>query len=185
MPWAWAATLQDCLAGATSDPKPILIDAAYNLERSERNYRPGIYIDRGPVVPMKLTIDNRVGVRLPDDYRAFHAVTQTDINISIEAETAGESQLIADTVWMYVLASKDIIRTSFGFHDISNPVLGKTAIRITDSKVWVTPVDFSVQFDTKWTTRPLAPLLEEILTTIEANGETLDLYLNKIALQES
>ena len=183
LPWTWGKTLQDCTTNSTGLTK-VLIEAAWNVEKAQRNYRPGIYVEYGRVVPQKVIIDNKAGERLPDGFKAYHTMAAAPITITVEAESAAEAALIGDTVWMFVMATLDIFRAAFGFHDISLPQLGEVRPRKTDKDVWVTTVDFVVQFDLRWTTRPLAPLLEEISTVLSTENIDLTVYLNKIALQD-
>jgi hypothetical protein len=174
LPWVWSPDLKpdDDENGTPRDepdgePRKLMIEAAFNVEKEKRNYRPAIYVDRGPVVPMKHHVDNFAGQYTPETFKAYHSMADMPMSFLVESESSGECCLIADTAWFFVLSTRDIFRRSFGMHEISNPVLGPTEPQVVQDKpIWQTTVNFNVQFDLRWTTRPIAPFLREILARI-------------------
>lgn len=197
LPWVWMENLRpaDNEAGTPLEPDPddphqtigsprrILIDSAYNIEKAARNYRPALYVERGEVRPLKLSLDNLVGEYLPTQIKAYHCLANMPITIECESEASGESSTIGDTVWAFVLSCRDIFRKDFGFHEITEPVLGKTEISTEDKTVWVTPVRFDVQYDVRWGVRPLEPFLRDISTKITRQAGGND-YLTEVAVRD-
>ncbi len=193
LPWVWDPSLQpvenpEDIPPPPDEPRKLMIEAALNVEKAERNYRPAIFVNRGDIVPPKNAVDNFVGAQLRTGLRAFHSMAAMPILFECESENAGESSLIADTAWFFVLSSRDIFRSSFHLHEITNPVMGPTQPTTVDKEVWRTTVSFQVQFDLRWTTKPIAPFLNDLLVelrqVVEEGGSTTE-YLHKIVLRES
>lgn len=167
------------------EPRKLLIEAAFHTEKEVRNYRPAIYVDRGTITPMKHHVDNFVGKYIPTGYKAYHAMANMPITFLVDSESAGECSLIADTAWFFVLATRDIFRKDFGFHEISNPTMGPTQPQpAQDKTVWQTSIEFNVQFDLRWTTKPVAPFLRDINLAINKSSDAQLVY-HEIALRES
>lgn len=191
LPWVWDASLRpnqntNEVPIPEGEPRKLMIEAAMNVEKAQRNYRPAIYIDRGDITTLKLHVDNRAGNQLHTGLKAFHSLANMPLTFEVEAENSGESSLIADTAWMFILSTRDIFRNTFALHEITNPVLGRTIPKMVDKEVWVTPVSFSIQFDIRWTTRPLAPLLNDIALSVKQEveeGGNTNIYYHKIALR--
>ena len=192
LPWVWDANLrpdedENEYPIPEGEPRKLLIEAAFNVAKEQRNYRPAIYVDRGDITPLKTHVDNFVGERLHDQYRAFHSLANMPMSFDVEGENPGESCLVADTAWMFILATRDIFRHDFGLHEITNPVMGATRPKEEDKEVWVTTITFNIQFDLRWTTRPIAPLLNEISVAIREEieqGGNAETYFHKIALRD-
>lgn len=188
LPWIWDPNLrpetdEDGFPPPDGSPRKLFIGAAYDVEKSVRNYRPAIYVDRGDITVPKLVVDNFVGQHIPSNLKGFWTLANIPITFYCESENAGESSLIADTAWFYVLATRDIFRESFGLNDISSPSMGKTAPTEEDKEVWVTPVSFEVQLDLRWSTKPIAPLLREIALQIE-DRDSPDEFYHEIILRD-
>lgn len=188
LPWLWDGSLQpndECQDPDAEGPTKLLIDAAFNTDRSARNYRPAIYVDRGEVVVVKSVIDNKAGVELPTAEKGYWALANMPISFECEAEGVAESSLIADTAWFFILATRDIFKESFGFYDITEPMLGKTTKLETDKETWMTPVHFAVQIELRWGTRKISPILREMGVRIRKMGDDPTLVYHQIALRDS
>lgn len=198
IPWYWSEELAPPLAGTDPCPqeslpvdpdatdetgrKPIYIGAGSNIEKSVNNYRPAIYVDlAGDITPDKNSIDNRAGNDVPKGEKAHFCLAHVPLVFICEAETYGESSLIADTVWFHYLASRNPLRKCFGLYDISLPTLGKPNRMDYDKPVWETAVTFTVTVELRWSVKPIAPLLREIATQITNVGNP-DIYYNLIAM---
>lgn len=192
LPWYWSEDLrpaddEDGSPLPEGSPRKIQIASAYNTEQAIRDYRPSIFVGRGgrPISPMKTVVDNFVGEVKTTGFRAFYIMTQMPITIEIKSENAGECSVLGDTVWSFVLATRDIARKDFGFHEVSEPTLGDTIPNAKDKEIWETSVTFEVQFDQRWGVTPIAPKLREILTTITSkNNSSTDDYLARLALRD-
>lgn len=191
LPWVWDPDLKpddDENGEPRSEdgvPRKLLIEAAFNVEKEVRNYRPAIYVDRGAITPMKHHVDNFVGKYIPTGLKAHHSMADMPMSFLVESESAGECCVIADTAWFFMLATRDLFRKSFGFHEISNPIMGPTQPQtMQDKTVWQTVINFNVQFDLRWTTRPIAPFLREIALRLESSDNPQLVY-HEIALRDS
>jgi len=188
LPWVWDANLrpsdtEDGQPLPGGEPRKILIEAAFNVEKSSRNYRPAIYVDRGAVSADKVVVDNMAGRRLPSSETAYFCQANVPITFYCESENAGESCLIADTAWFFVLATRDIFRKDFGLYDIREPIMSETRPIDEDKQVWQTTVQFTVTLEMRWLTSPIAPLLRDLTVKIGLTGDP-NLYYHQVVLQD-
>jgi hypothetical protein len=100
-----------------------------------------------------------------------------------ESESSGESSAIAETVWAFILTTRDIFRKDFGFHELTEPILGDTQLIKTDKEVWITNVQFEVAFDIRWGVTPVAPVLREIALEVGAGFPDTDRFFTEISLR--
>lgn len=189
LPWVWDENLrpaddEDGVPVPEGEPRKLLIEAAFNVEKSARNYRPAIYVDRGPVSADKVVVDNMAGRHLPSGLYAHFCQANVPITFYCESENAAESCLIADTAWFFVLATRDLFRKDFGLYDIREPSMGETRPVDEDKQVWQTPVQFVVTLEMRWATRPIAPLLRDIALKIGLTGDS-NLYYHQVVLRDS
>lgn len=188
LPWYWDEehSLQppdDCPANE-NNRYPILIEAGFNVSTTARNYRPAIYIDqKSDIIPIKAVVDNRAGQNIPSGQKAYWTIAEMPIIIMCEAEKPAESSILGDTIWFYILATRDIFRSSFGLDDITEPTLSATRPSEQDKTVWQTSVQFTVRIVLRWGTRPIAPLLQDIQAKISQVGDA-NLYYHQIALRD-
>jgi len=185
LPWVWEETLspladEDGFPLPDGSPRKMQIESMYNVSNPERNYRPAIYIGRGggSVTADKVSVDNRVGLHIPTGFTAYHCYATMPVMFECEAETSGESSAIAETAWAYVLSSRDILRRNFGFHEVTEPVLGDTDPSERDKEVWVTRVQFQVQYDMRWGVTPIAPKLRDLAIRLSKDVGGEDFYRN-------
>lgn len=190
MPWVWdpsyrPADDQDGNPLPDGSPRKVVVESAYNTEKAIRNYRPAIYVGRGggSVQPMKAAIDNLAGVYQPTGLRVFHCMAGMPIIIECESDNAGESSALAETVWGFILATRDIFRKDFGLHDVTEPSLGDTIPGKRDKEVWSTTVSFNVTYDQRWGTEPIAPVLRDIKMQLNAQQGSSAEFFESLVLQ--
>jgi hypothetical protein len=183
LPWVWEDTLspfadEDGFPIPDGSPRKMQIESTYNVSNPERNYRPAIYIGRGGgvVSANKVSVDNRVGTHIPTGFNAYHCYANMPITFECEAETSGESSAIAETAWAFVLSSRDIFRRNFGFHEVTEPVLGDTEPSERDDEIWITRVQFQVQYDMRWGVTPIAPKLRDLAVRLSEKDGSEDFY---------
>jgi len=191
LPWIWDADLrpEDSEDGdplPDGSPRKLLIDSAYNVKKEARNYRPAIYVGRGggAVTPNKMALDNSAGRNHQLDFRAYYCQAQMPINMECESSDSGESSTIAETVWGFVLSTRDIFRADFGFHEITEPAMTDTAPSKTDKEIWTTNVQFGVAYDMRWGTTPIAPKLRDIALRLMAQYPDSAAFFRDIALRD-
>ena len=190
LPWAWDTDLrpeddEDGEPLPEGVPRKLLIESSYNVDKPNRNYRPAIYVGRGggQITASKVSVGNKVGTQVTTGFQAYHCYATMPVLFECEAETSGESSSIAETAWAYVLTTRDIFRQDFGFHEITAPNLGDTAPSKKDKEIWITPVQFSVQYDMRWGTTPIAPKLRDMAITLTGNEGGDDFFV-KLALHD-
>lgn len=166
--WVWEGTAipRTGDAGTAKSPRRILIEPAYSETAEIRNFRPAIYVDKGPTQPGQIVTGNFVDQHLPSGARSFYSQARIPITISIEASRKGESGTLADAVWFYIMSAVEPIRATFNFHEISPPQLGNTVLIEKDKPGWVTQIMFAVVTNLRWTTTPISPVLQDIGTRL-------------------
>lgn len=189
LPWVWdqnyrPSDTEDGEPLPDHEPRKLLIEAAFNVEKSARNYRPAIYVDRETVTADKVVLDNLAGRYIPTGLSAYFCQANVPIVFYCESENAAESSLIADTAWFFILATRDIFKKSFGLYDIREPILGKTVPIDEDKQVWQTPVQFTVTLEMRWATQPIAPLLRDLSLKIGVTGDP-NLYYHGLVLRDT
>jgi len=189
LPWVWdpdlrPSDIEDGQPVPEGEPRKLLIEAAFNVEKSTRNYRPAIYVDRGPVTADKVVLDNLAGHKAQTSFNAYFCQANIPITFYCESENAAESCLIADTAWFFVLATRDIFRKDFGLYDIREPAMSETRPLDEDKQVWQTTVSFTVTLETRWSTVPVAPLLRDLVVKIGLTGDP-NLYYHQVVLRDS
>lgn len=172
--WTWAENpTPDSSEENTGDaPRKVLIEPAFAENNETRNFRPAILIDKRETVPNKVAIGNFTGQQLHTGLRAFYSLATIPIDISVVSDQKGESAILADIAWFYLLAGREQIRETFGFQEMSNPILGRTTAQETDRRNWVTPISFTVELAFRWSTLPISPVLKEIVANYRKSGET-------------
>lgn len=172
--WVWGEnpTPQKTEDNTEDQPRKIQIEPAFNETTEVREFRPAIFIDKGETAAGKVAIGNFVGQHLPTGFRAFYALGTVPMDIEVVSDNKGESGLLADITWFYILAGRDLIRSSFGLHELTPPILGRTVPFEGSKGQWSTHITFEVQFDLRWTTLPIGPLLKEIIIRYHDSHET-------------
>jgi len=172
--WVWNENSTPAKTEENTDlaPRKIVIEPAFNEHLEVRNYRPAIYIDKGETAAGKVALGNFVGQQLKTGFRAFYALGTVPMDIEVVSEAKGESAILGDLVWFYILAGREQIRASFDLHELTPPILGKTVPFEGDKGQWSTHISFEVQFNLRWSTLPIGPLLEDIMVRYRDSKET-------------
>jgi len=174
MPWVWNESVHET---------QIVIESAFVENTEERNFRPAIFVDKDESTIGRVIVGDRAGVHLPSSMEGFYGLMTVPLLIDCISTRRGESATIGDTTQFYLHASSDLIQASFGLHDMTPVVLGRTTPFERDHDVWVTPVTFTVQVPVRWSSTPTAPLLQDIITEItHSDSDSATEYLEKIAI---
>jgi hypothetical protein len=182
LPYLWQdnATPGEAETNELDEPRKIVIEPAFSVNKTNRNYRPAIYVDKQETVPEKVAIGNFVGQELRSGLRGFYSITSIPIDIEVFGGTNGESAMIADIVWAYLLSGREQIQKTFGMQSMSNPVLGRTVPQQADREGWVTHITFTISIGMRWSTKPISPILNSMVATFRKSGETnFDAFLLK------
>lgn len=168
LPWEWdgSVTPKQGALNTAASPRKILIESAFSELSEVRNFRPAIYVDKGPTQTGKIVTGNFADQHLPTGKRTFFAQSRIPITISCESARKGESGTLADTVWFYLLGALEPICATFDFHELTPPQLGGTVQIEKDKPGWVTQIMFAVTTNIRWTTTPIGPVLQQIKTNI-------------------
>lgn len=161
-------------------PRKVLIEPSFAENNETRNYRPAIFIDKQDTIASKVAIGNFVGQQLKSGLRGFYSIATVPIDIAVVSDRNGESAILADIVWFYLLAGREQIQKTFGMQDMSNPMLGRTTPQDIDKRVWTTHITFTISIGLRWSTLPISPILNDIVVRYRASGESdPDVFLLK------
>lgn len=179
LPWVWegSPTPRATETGDTTAPRRIVIEGAWFRQAETHDPEPAIYASCGDIAPTKIVVDHRAGQQLSTGLKGYYAPAQIPILYEVLAADPGESMVIADTLWFFILAGIDAIRATFGIHDVTSPVLGPVAPDPKAKTLWRSPVSFTIQTELRWTTVPIAPLLREVVIRMRQTGTPIDEYL--------
>jgi len=150
----------------------ITIESAFADSDEHRNFKPAIFIDKEETIYGKVVIGDRAGRNMFTSQDFFWSLATVPILIDCVASRRGESASIGDVVQWTLHSASDIIQGVFGFHSMSPPRLGKTIPYEADKKAWTSPITFQVQYNVRWATVPIAPLLQDIALHITAGAGT-------------
>lgn len=158
----------------------ILIESAFEDNQTERGKKPAIYVDKDDSVYGKLIIGDRAGHTWKDTKDFQWTLSTVPVLIECVSGRRGESAVIGDIVQWSLHAMSDAIQAAFALHDMTPPTLGRTVPYEHDKESWSTPVSFTVQYNVRWTTLPIRPLMQELVTKITAAGGNANLYFTDL-----
>lgn len=179
LPWVWHSDIKNKPSHAAA----IAIESAFNEDKDHRDFRPAIYVDRDELIVGRTVIGDAAGQNLRNGLKGFWALTSLPILIECVAAKKGESAIIGDLTAVFLHASSDLIQSAFGFHEMTPPAMGRTQPYPRDKDQWVTSISFSVQYDFRWTNKPTAALLQQIIMEVAASDhDSATSYFETIAL---
>lgn len=152
----------------------ILIEAGYNRDLKARDYGRAIYVNRLQSTPGAVVVGDRAAVRLHDHKELFTAMMTVSISIDCVSNDKGDSLYIGDIVQHFIMASSTIFNSLYGFHDVGKPVLGQTAPFEHDQTKFATTISFEFQYQVRWTTVKIRPLLQQINVRVLDNATQED-----------
>jgi hypothetical protein len=169
--WEWKDNL------TASD---IFISSAYNKNTQVSNHKPGIYVDKGQTTYSKVVIGDRdqhqPAIR-SKGLQHYYAICQSDITINCVSPRHGESATIGDEVQHFIIASQYIIAQTFTLRHIS-PVIGGGTIPFEhDEKMFSTSISTRVEFESRWATIPIAPVLTRLIATVDGDPNSINQML--------
>ncbi|MAG64354.1 MAG: hypothetical protein CMK74_00540 [Pseudomonadales bacterium] len=147
----------------------IAIESSFAESDEVRNFRPAIFIDKEQTVYGKTIIGDRVEKTLTTRKDVHWCLATIPLIIDCVSSRRGESTILGDVAQWTIHAASDIIQGTFGFHSMSAPQLGRTVPYEADKKAWTSPITFQIQYNVRWSTVPIAPLLQEIALHITAD----------------
>jgi len=172
--WVWSENPTSSTAETNQEDaaRKIVIEPAFNTRLEVRNARPAIYIDKGETSAGKVAVGHFAGQQLPTGLRGFYSLATIPIEIEVVSDSKGESAVLADVSWFYLLAGREVVRETFGIHEFTPPILGRTGIYEADKTLWSTKIAFEIQIDLRWVTKPMSPVLRDIVLRFRSSGET-------------
>ena len=174
LPWTWDPDITKAT---------IAIESAYVEDQAHRNFKPAIFVDVDSATYGRAVTGDRAGQTMTTSKEAFFSLDSQPVNIECVAAKRGEAFVIGDLVRTFLHASSDLIQAKFSLHEMTPLVLGRPQPSQKDKDTWVAPISFTVQVPARWTSKPSAPLLQEILVKIvESGANDATEYFTKVAL---
>lgn len=175
LPWKYAENLtgEKNEAGQPGNPRKLQVELGFSQQAVARNYRPSIYVTRGDMQARQAVIGNVAGRYLPTDTTGYYATAPVPIDFEIVSSSGGESANLADTLFFYLAANRDLIRKLYGIRDVTLPMLSGTQQGQRDKNEWITHVRIEVELTMRWITQPIAPRLREVIMELSADDGTL------------
>lgn len=158
----------------------IIIESGFEENQTERGKKPAIYVDKDESVYARLVIGDRAGHTLKDTKDFQWTLSTVPVLIECVSGRRGESAVIGDIVQWSLHAMSDAIQSMFALHDMTPPTLGRTVPYEHDKEAWSTPVSFTIQYNVRWTTLPIRPLMQELVTKITASGASATQYFTDL-----
>lgn len=184
LPWRWRSVFHrdDAQEATPEAPDPIYVVSAFAVEPDVRSVLPRVVVGVTGAALNQVVVGNRANIRVQDRTEVFYAHDAIPVQIRCYGRTPGESLTIGDLVRKQVAMGRNQIREAFNLHDVTLPSL--TAPDVTkevegQADQFMSVVSFQVTNEVRWTTRPLAPLLQEIRLLMRRGGreaEEVSLY---------
>jgi len=148
----------------------IVIESAFDDHRAERGKKPAIYVDKDSTTYQQISLGDRADFapKSGRDWGMCHSLVP--VRIECVSNNKGESATLGDLVQASVYIASDVIQKSFALHNITAPVLSRTIPYEHDQEAWNSVVTFSVTCTIRWSTVPVAPLLQEVVMKIRAGA---------------
>ncbi len=167
LPWRWSPsfTREEEQDATVNNPDPIYVTSVYAKEPQARNVFPRVVISVPNAQLQQVVVGNRAAARLPDRRQDFYAHDYITVALRCYAREPGESATIADLVRSHIAVCANQIREVMKIHEIGLPALTEPQEdrdNEAEAPGFVSVVSFRVINEFKWTTKPIAPLLQEI-----------------------
>lgn len=171
--WEWLEDIEQ---------SKIVIESAFEDNVTVRNKQPSIYVDKDQSAYGKVVVGDRAGHDFHTQGDVQWTLSTVPLIIECVASRKGESAILADIVQWTLHCASDLIQKTFGLHDMSPPVLGRTVPYQMDNEVWNTQVTFHVQYNVVWVYVPIRPLLQSIEARIQAANVSANDYFTEVVL---
>ncbi len=164
----------------------VFIEAGFNENMEGRNTRPGIWVDRDQTSYGQVAIgdQDQIPILMRSGQRYYYASAETDMVVTCTSKDRGESMMVGSVVQDFLQMSSRVIQKYFGLRDVSPIILNATTPHEKDRELMVTPVQFRVFYEARWTTLPIAPVLHGINLKL-ADVTDPDLYFRDIVLRDN
>lgn len=155
------------------EPRFLYVESSDVNDPEARDMRPAIFVTKGETQLQQLVIGNRSDIDHRTRTERFYMPAVIPITLSCVSENRGESAIIADHAWFHIASATNYIRALFGINHIAPPMLGPTNLFRRNEggpDLYMTMVSFAVTVEFHWITRPIAPLLKEVLSNLTVVG---------------
>lgn len=173
----------------TGDPNvdTVHIYPQFDVKSEAANLNPRIVIAKGPTVYQRMSLgdldQNQVRL-LEQGIRYGHQLSETSWSISCISSAIGESAAIADYVSVLLADTAPILEEAFTLRRISTVLCQGTRQYDTDTKKWITEVEFRTHGEHRWRTVPAAGALRKYKTTLELKSQAIEyatqLIINRV-----
>lgn len=153
--WAWSSE---------DKTTKIFIESGFTVNSEVRGKRPGLWVDMTQNVYGNVSIGpfDQTPVLVPSRTQFYYSMADSDIMISCTSPNRGESMQLGSIVQEFLHMTAHPIMEIFALRSITPMIMGHTDYFERERELWNTPVQFRVNYEVRWATRPQAVLLNDI-----------------------
>lgn len=167
MPWSWQNDSK--FPGEyKEDPSRsnITIELANQDDNDIKEKKPAILISRGPISAQKLYLDDKTFEDRPTGAKLRHNMASGAFSFICKSYVKGESEILANIIFEWLMYCNDIFRKFFQFHDVGPFSLGNEMPGQKASDIRQCVVECRLSWEHRWSVTPLAPKLSGIIARI-------------------
>lgn len=148
---------------------------AYDEEPEMDNLFPRIVIQHGQTQYMEYILGNETtenSSRLRRGFKVHSIMGETAFGLDVVALNRGECAILAELAAFSIMACSDILKRMIKVRKVKPPSMSAPAPMIGpgSARAWRSQIAFSLEFETVWSTVPIAPELK----AVELNAELGD-----------
>lgn len=165
----WSAEFDENLDEAKYQ---LIIEDVYTWDPTKAGIRPGILIKPGTWVDRNLLIGDKIqGL----DHSRYERMMVGSHSIFVIGQTATQTELLAREVHMYLGHFKQEIRHTLSFDKWEVAELAEISELEESDEHFVIPLTVAYQFAHAWEVKPVGPLLQHAITSINIDDDLGDI----------
>jgi hypothetical protein len=154
--------LKNTLWAADIRQTGIAVDSVYKWQPALTEFRPGIFIKRGPWKIVRLGIDDRrMGVP-PSGYRQYSTYVQGAHTLFCVSNAPAECEILGAEVFRELIEFGPIIRQAYGFMRFQVMEVGEVSILEEARQNFILPISVAYAAEESWEIVQQAPPLKSI-----------------------
>lgn len=164
----------------------ILVESQYQPDVDAKDLRPGVYVDVDQTSFGQISTgyqdQNQPGL-IETGQETFISHGNVDVLIDCTSKSKGESIQLGTLVSTYLHCSAKLIKKTFGFRSMSPVAMGRCIPYYRQENLFNSQITFRVEFELRYATIPIAPVLRGIGVNFSTTGEDMETVLRDISLK--
>jgi hypothetical protein len=140
-----------------------------------------MFVNVGDSVLGKIVVGDRYDINRPTRDEYFLAHESTPVTIDCVSDIPGESSILGEIVHKHILATHNMVRSSFDIHEMTDYVRRATEPYKRSGEAqtgYNTQVSFRCTLNVRWRTIPMAPVLQSIRTYFTSTNDPTERALH-------